>query len=96
MSRGVAAEPSLLAPGSALDEALDAFLDRAASIADSHPWLVVIAMHEYLRCLYPADPHLPFAQPDEPCERVRRVLDSCHRFLEKESISPPTSSTART
>ena len=82
MSRGVAAEPSLLEPAGALHEALEAFLERAANMADSHPWLVVIAMHEYLRCLYPADPHLPFAQPDEPCERVRRVLDSCHRFLE--------------
>jgi len=66
----------------ALRDELEAFLDRASRLVDTHPWLVVVAMHEYFRCIYPADPHLPFDEQETPLARVRRVLGSCRRLLE--------------
>ncbi|MEE9131828.1 MAG: class I SAM-dependent methyltransferase [Phycisphaerales bacterium] len=58
------------------------FLDLARSAVQRQPWLVVIAMHEYARCIYPADPYLPFDEDQSSTERVTRVLDSCIGLLE--------------
>ena len=75
----------------ALRDELEAFLDCASRMVDTHPWLVVVAMHEYFRCIYPADPHLPFDEKETPLARVRRVLGSCPRLLEARQQVVPSS-----
>jgi ubiquinone/menaquinone biosynthesis C-methylase UbiE len=59
----------------------DQFMDLARERAATHPWAVVICMHEYFRNLYPSDPYLPFDPSVPPIQRVRRVLDGCARLL---------------
>lgn len=66
----------------ALKREFHRFLDVARSAVQRQPWLVVIAMHEYARCIYPADPCLPFDEDHSSTERVSRVLDSCIGLLE--------------
>ena len=66
----------------ALKVKLDQFLDLAQAAVEPHPWLVVIAMHEYFRTIYPADPYVGFDERQSPPDRVRCVLDSCIGLLE--------------
>ncbi len=66
----------------ALKREFHRFLDLAESAVQRQPWLVVIAMHEYARSTYPADPYLPFNVDRSSTKRVKRVLDSCIRLLE--------------
>jgi len=57
------------------------FLARAEDYVDSHPWLVVMAMHEVFRNLYPSDPYIPF-DPNEPhAARINRVIIECDERL---------------
>lgn len=66
----------------ALKREFHRFLDLARSAVQRQPWLVVIAMHEYARCIYPADPYLPFDEDQSSTKRMKRLLDSCIGLLE--------------
>ena len=59
----------------------DQFFDRCQKILHTHPWGVCIAMHEYARNLYPADPHIPF--PSDLChtERLYSVTSNLIEYL---------------
>lgn len=61
------------------------FLDLADKEVKKNPWLVAIAMHEYFRCLYPADPYIPFDENVSSSQRITGVLDSCIAMLESAS-----------
>jgi len=58
-----------------LYDKLNLFMDRAEGCASSHPWLVVILMHEYYRNLYPIDPYLAFPKTTTHLDRISAVLD---------------------
>lgn len=65
-----------------LSAACDRFLDLAARQVATRPWLVVTAMHEFARHLYPADPYLPFDATQTPSDRIEEVLRACSAMLE--------------
>lgn len=72
-------KPDLLA-------AFDDFLAVADRAITSHPWLVVIAMHEVFRNLYPADPFIPFDAGESHVQRIERVIGECtHRLSDTEA-----------
>ena len=60
----------------------DAFIDAAVDLIESHPYIVVILMHEYMRHLYPSDPHIPFASNKHPIDNAVDVLDRNILILE--------------
>lgn len=61
--------------------AFDGFLTAANRAAASHPWLVVIAMHEVFRNLYPADPFIPLDANESHAQRIERVIAECTQRL---------------
>jgi SAM-dependent methyltransferase len=65
-----------------LVSASEGLFAAADSMAESHPWAVVVAMHEYARNLYPSDPYLPFADSDSPTERMDACVRRALSFLE--------------
>lgn len=56
---------------------IDRFLDEASKRVNTHPWAVVIAMHEVFRNLYPADPFIPFDAGETQLHRIDRVIHEC-------------------
>lgn len=71
-----------------LPSAFDRFLATADRAVDSHPWLVVIAMHEVFRNLYPADPFLPFDDRESHAQRIERVIAECTNRLSSSAAWP--------
>lgn len=64
----------------------DRFIEVADRHVSSHPWLVVVVMHEYFRNLYPTDPYIPLAGSNEsPMDRISNVLDNCIKMLDSSS-----------
>lgn len=57
------------------------FFEECQRVLHAHPWAVCIAMHEYARNLYPADPHIPF--PSDLChtERLYSVASNLIKYL---------------
>ena len=53
---------------------------EANKIIKSHPYLVVIAMHEYSRNLYDVDPHIPYKQKNH-VTRLIKVMQNLIKFL---------------
>jgi len=65
------------ASADALIHQFDQLLDQAAARVDSHPWLVVMVLHEVFRNLYPHDPYLPFDSVEPHASRIARVMAEC-------------------
>jgi ubiquinone/menaquinone biosynthesis C-methylase UbiE len=49
--------------------------------AETRPWAVVFAMHEYYRNLYPDDSYIPFKKNQDPTERLYDATEGCLSFL---------------
>ena len=65
----------------------DSFIDIADEHVGSHPWLIVILMHEYFRNLYPKDPYIPLESPNgSPMLRISRMLDNFIETLNSSEI----------
>ena len=59
-----------------LKKKFDVFLALADKNVGRYPWLVVIAMHEYFRHIFPSDPYLPFSKKISSTARINAVLDN--------------------
>ena len=66
----------------------DQFLGEASCRVETHPWLVVIAMHEVFRNLYPADPFIPFNAGESHADRISRVIERSTQWLNDAGIMP--------
>ncbi len=72
-----------------LDELIsisESFYEKCDSLVQKHPWAVCIAMHEYARNLYPADPYIPFSSGQSSTERVYQVTVNLIDFLNKTAV----------
>ena len=59
-----------------IKDKFDSFIDIADKHVGSHPWLIVILMHEYFRNLYPEDPYISWKSSNgSPMVRISRILD---------------------
>ncbi len=65
-----------------LKEKVDLFFHLAEREIPTKPWLMVIAMHEYFRNIFPADIYLPFHIKENHVKRISTVIDNCTEFLE--------------
>jgi len=66
----------------------DRLLDEASKRVNTHPWVVVIAMHEVFRNLYPADPFIPFDAGESHLDRIDRVIHECTAQLQSAAELP--------
>lgn len=65
-----------------LEKVTDGFFGKCETLINSHPWAVVISMHEYMRNIYPDDPHIPFKSYESPTERVFSTANALSLFLD--------------
>jgi ubiquinone/menaquinone biosynthesis C-methylase UbiE len=65
-----------------LKTAADAYFERCENLVNSYPWAVAISMHEYMRNLYPDDPHIPFKSYKSPTERIFHTANALSLFLD--------------
>jgi ubiquinone/menaquinone biosynthesis C-methylase UbiE len=61
----------------------DQFFERCQNILHTHPWAVCIAMHEYARNLYPADPYIPFPSGLCHTERLHSVASNLIEYFDQ-------------
>ena len=59
----------------------DEFFKSCHNGVKRHPWAIVIAMHEYFRNLFPADPYICFEENTCPTERVYKKTNELIEFL---------------
>lgn len=90
LSPHASSAPRAMPPAAAntLVTQFDQFLAAASDRAESHPWLVVIAMHEVFRNLYPADPFIPFDLNESHARRIACVIRECTRRLDDADAWP--------
>ena len=60
----------------------DEFFGICDRASETHPWAVCIAMHEYYRSLYPADPYIPLTEGICPTERVYALAIDLTSFMQ--------------
>lgn len=61
----------------------DHLISKADSLTATHPYLVVVAMHEFHRNIFTSDPYIPYKNSELPhLDRIDVVLEDCIRFLE--------------
>lgn len=62
-------------------EKLELFLELSKERATTHPFIVVMLMHEYFRCLYPDDPFIEKRYAEDNLENIILCLDMCIQTL---------------
>jgi ubiquinone/menaquinone biosynthesis C-methylase UbiE len=60
---------------------IDAFIDACRPLAATMPAVVVMAMHEYARNLYPSDPYIPFPEGVHRLDAIDALLDRLTAFV---------------
>lgn len=59
----------------------DVFFKECKTLIKDYPWMVCIAMHEYYRNLYPADPYITISTSLCHTERLYKVCEYLIKFL---------------
>ncbi len=62
-------------------EKLELFLELSKERTITHPFIVVMLMHEYFRCLYPDDPFIEKRYAEDNLENIISCLDMCIQTL---------------
>ena len=65
---------------------LDKFTEISKKLAFKHPYLVIIAMHEYFRNIWPNDPIIEEKLADDKLESIILCLNKYFAFEHKKSL----------
>ena len=65
-----------------ISKKLNTFLDLSKPLAKSHPFIVVILMHEYFRTLYPYDPFIKARYDKVDVKNISKCLDNNIKILQ--------------
>ena len=60
---------------------IDGFIDACRPLAETSPAVVVLAMHEFARNLYPSDPYIPFPAGLHRLDAIDGLLDHLTAFV---------------
>ena len=66
---------------STIKKELDLFLKLARSIAKSHPYIVIIVMHEYFRTIYPNDPFISETYDSDSAKNILKCLRNNNKIM---------------
>ena len=64
-----------------INKELELFLKLSKSLAKSHPYIVVILMHEYFRIIYPDDPFIRESYDTDSSKNILKCLKNNNRIL---------------